>query len=235
LELLKPHAVQAVAAKLFARLHAINKAEVKKAELDPLKAAVQYRILLPDVEEATVRSLMQWIYRGLLSYEDSEQLFAVQKLASQLGVEALARVCLNQLYNAATDSLQRTSNEGVSLQTLLGHGQDAVTDDIVRVVFEHAVKEETTPQQLKGLIVNALATSLDTELWQHVKDRINHGMALQVIEAMVELRQHVKTETYDRDSIKSEGEDASSASSLLAVPVDDKKPSNVGEQDEARI
>jgi hypothetical protein len=80
----------------------------------------------------------------------------------------------------------------------LGYGPDAATDDIVGVVFKHAVKNENTPKQLKSLVVDTLAAMLDPDLWQHVKDLVNHGMALQVIEAMIELRQHVKPETDDQ-------------------------------------
>jgi hypothetical protein len=230
LEILKPHAVQAVASQLFVRLHAINKAEVKKAEQDPLRAAAQHRLVLPDVEEATVRLFIQWIYRGTLSYKGSEQLYSILKLATELGVDALASICLNKVYKAANDSLLHASAHGVSLRTLLGYGPDAATDDIVGVVFKHVVKDENTPKQLKSLVVDTLAAMLDYDLWQHVKDLVNHGMALQVIEAMVELRQRVKLETNDQEEgIKSESEGVSSTSMQSTVTVDDERPSDVDE------
>jgi hypothetical protein len=233
LELLKPLAVQAVAAKLYARLHDINKAEVRKAEKDPLKAAAQHRLLLPDVEEATVRCFMQWVYNKTISYKDYEQLYSILKLATQLGVDELASICLNQLYTAANDSLLYASTHGVSLQTQLGYGPDAATDDIVGVVFKHAVKDENTPKQLKNLVIDTLAAGLNTELWMHVKDLVNHGMALQVIEAMINLRQYVKLETDDQESIKSESEDTSGTSIQSNVPADDEETSHVDEHDGA--
>lgn len=229
LELLKPLAVQSVAAKLYARLHAIHKSEVKKAAKDPLKAAAQHRILLPDVDESTVRCFMEWIYHAKFMTKGYEQLYSVLKLATQLGVDELASNCLNQLYTAANDSLLYSSTHGVLLQTQLGYGPDADTDDVVGVVFKHAVKDENTPPKLKNLVVDTLAAGLNTELWMHVKDLVNHGMALQVIEAMIDLRQYVKLESDDPESIKSESEEASGGSTQSSVPVDDEKTSHVGE------
>ncbi|KAL1792430.1 hypothetical protein ACET3X_008937 [Alternaria dauci] len=236
LDLLKPHAVQAVVSKLFERLHAIQKSEVKKAERDALKAAAQYRLILPDVEGATVRCFMQWIYRARSMYADSEQLYSVFTLARRLGLDELASICLNQLYNAATDSLMHSDDHGIPLQTLLGYGPDVATDDIVGVVFKHAFKDEDAPKQLKSLVVDTLAASLNPELWQHVKDLINHGMALQVIEAMVGLRQHVKWEADDQEEgVEFKSDIASSASTQSIVPVDDEKISRVGGNDEKQV
>jgi hypothetical protein len=227
LELLKPQALQAVAAKLFARLHAINKTETRKAEEDPLKAAVQYRIILPDVEEATLRSLMQYIYRGSVQSEGSEQVYAVMKLAEQLGVDTLATKCLNALYSTANTSLKRAIADGISLQTLLGYSSDAAPDDIVGVVFKHAIKDKDAPKELKGLVIDTLAACLDPELWMHIRSLVSHEMALQIIEAMVGNRQHVKFEMGDDDSIKSERQDVSSAAIPSNMPIDsDEKPSD---------
>jgi hypothetical protein len=68
------------------------------------------------------------------------------------------------------------------------------------VVFKHAIKDKTTPRRLLSLVVDTLAVSLDMQLWLQVKDLVGHGMALQVIEAMI-ARQQVKTELYDKASI----------------------------------
>jgi hypothetical protein len=112
-------------------------------------------------------------------------------------------------------------NHGVPIQTLLGYGPGVATDGSFGVVFKHAVKEDDTPKQLKSLVVDTLAATLDPELWQHMKGLINHSMALQVIEAMIELRQHVKLETDDQGGgVKSEREDAISAFTQSNIPVD---------------
>ncbi|KAI4943367.1 hypothetical protein J4E91_009566 [Alternaria rosae] len=236
LELLKPQAVQAVAAALFARLHLINKQENRNAEKDPSKAAAQHRIILPDVEESTVRTLMQWMYQNTFPLLGTEQTYAVMKLAQQIGVDALAVQCRKALYNVTNASLRSADADGISFQALLGYGSEAVKDDIVRVVFKHAIKDESTPKELKSLIIDSLAGYLDPDLWHHVKGLISHRTALQIIEAMVNLRQLVKIEMDGQDSIKSESQDASSTdvSEIMAID-EDKKPVHVKEQDEAQI
>ena len=59
LALLKPRGVQVVAEKLFARLYLIKKKEGTRAEKEPVRAAAYQRLLLPGVDETTVRSLVQ--------------------------------------------------------------------------------------------------------------------------------------------------------------------------------
>ncbi|KAI4701873.1 hypothetical protein J4E89_010564 [Alternaria sp. Ai002NY15] len=236
LDLLKPHAVHTVAAKLFTYVHRINKAEIRKAEEDILKATAQHRIILPGVDESTVRALMQWIYQGPQPFEGSEQTYAVMKLAERLGVDVLATKCCDALFKATNASIECADADGVSFQTLIGYGTEPAADDIVKVAFQHAMKDGTAPKELKSLIIDALAGYLDTELWQHVKGQINHGTALQIIESMISLRPLVKTEMDGQDSIKSESQEASSASTPEDMQVDeDKKPIHVKEQNENQV
>ena len=236
LDLLKPHAVHTVAAKLFTYVHRINKAEIRKAEEDILKATAQHRIILPGVDESTVRALMQWIYQGPQPFEGSEQTYAVMKLAEKLGVDALATRCSYALFNATNASIERADADGTSFQTLIGYGTEPAADDIVKVAFQHAMKDGTAPKELKSLIIDALAGYLDTELWQHVKGQINHRTALQIIESMISLRPLVKTEMDGQDSIKSESQELSSASTPESMEVDeDKKPIHVKEQNENHV
>ena len=236
LDLLKPHAVHAVAAKLFTYVHRINKAEIRKAEEDILKATAQHRIILPGVDESTVRALMQWIYQGPQPFEGSEQTYAVMKLAERLGVDVLATKCCDALFKATNASIECADADGTSFQTLIGYGTKPAADDIVRVVYEHAMKDGNAPEKLKTLIIDALAGYLDPELWQHVKGRISHKTALQIIEAMVEMRPLVKTEMDGQDSIKSESQEISSASTPVDMEVDeDKKPIHVKEQNENHV
>jgi len=236
LELLKPQAVYTVASLLFARLHAINKTEIQKAKGDPLKAAAQHRIILPDVEESTVRALMEWMYQRRFPLMGTEQTYAVMKLAQQIGIEVLADQCRTAIFNATNISIERADADGTSFQTLIGYGTKPAADDIVAVVFNHAMKDESTPQDLKGLVIDSLAGYLDIELWQHVKSQINHRTALEIIQAMVKLRQIVKTEMDGQDSIKSESQEASSTDVSENMEVDeDKKPIHVKEQNEKHV
>ena len=231
LELLKPQAVHAVASLLFARLHAIRKSESQKAKSEPLKAAAQHRIILPDVEESTVRTLMEWMYQRKYPLMETEQTYAVMKLAQQIGVVVLAEECRTGLFNVTNATIERADADGTSFQTLIGYGTKPAADDIVAVVFNHAMKDESTPQDLKGLVIDSLAGYLDIELWQHVKSQINHRTALEIIQAMVKLRQIVKIEMDGQDSIKSESQEISSASTPEDMEVDeDKKPIHVKEQ-----
>ncbi|KAI4613538.1 uncharacterized protein J4E87_009839 [Alternaria ethzedia] len=236
LENLKPQAVHAVASLLFARLHAINKAEIRYAEKDALKAAAQHRIILPDVEESTVRALMEWMYQRKFPLMETEQTYAVMKLAQQIGVGVLATECHTALFSATNASIERADADGTSFQTLLGYGTKPAADDIIEVVFQHAMKDENAPKDLKGLVIDALAGYLDPELWQHVKGQINHRTALQIIESMVSLRALVKIEMDGQDSIKSESQELSSASTPENMEVDgDKKPIHVKEQNETHV
>jgi len=236
LEILKPRAVHEVVAKLFTVVHRINRSEIRKAEEDIYKATAQHRIILPGVDESTVRALMQWIYQKTLPFEGSEQTYAVMNLAERLGVDVLATKCRDALCHVTNASIERADADGTSFQTLIGYGTKPAADDIVRVVFEHAMTDETAPRELRSLIIDALAGYLDLGLWQHVKGQIKHLTALQLIESMVRLRPLVKTEMDGQDSIKSESQEVSSTDVSGNMEVDeDKKPIHVKEQNENHV
>lgn len=75
LQLLTTKAVLAVAERLSIRLRDIKIKERKAAETSVLKAAAQRRIIVPNADSRTVRSLVQWLYsQGALSYENPEHL-----------------------------------------------------------------------------------------------------------------------------------------------------------------
>jgi hypothetical protein len=205
LALLKPRGVQVVAEKLFARLYLIKKKEGTRAEKEPVRAAAYQRLLLPDVDETAVRYLVHYIYRGTVHYQGVEQLYAVMELAGRLGVEALFETCLTKLCTAATDNIENAIVNAIPLRSLLGYGPGP-TDDVVDVVFKHVIKDPNAPRRLQDLVTDTFAACLDKELWMQVKPLVSHGMAIQVIEAMIDRRQ-IKTELYDQASIKSESED----------------------------
>jgi hypothetical protein len=206
LALLEPRVVQLVAEKLFAKLHQVKKKEAVRAEKDSTRAAAYQRLLLPGVEEATVRSLVQWIHQETLHYEDFEQLCTVMGLAAKLGVAALHEICLTTLYTSASENIQNALVNGMPLHSLLGYGPGP-TDDVVGVVFKHVIKDQNTLKRLQDLVIGSFAACLDQELWLQVAPLVTHGMALQLIKAMIDQKQ-VKTELYDQAIIKSESEEA---------------------------
>lgn len=67
--------VLAVAQRLSEKLRHIKHEENEVSKSSFLKAAAQRRIILPNVEDRVIRSLVQWIYcQGTLTYEDAEHL-----------------------------------------------------------------------------------------------------------------------------------------------------------------
>ncbi|EDU44852.1 BTB domain containing protein [Pyrenophora tritici-repentis] len=182
---IKSRGVQTIVEKLYVLIHQITKKEEKRALKEKLRAAAQHRLLLPDVDSEIVAILMQWIYHGALHYQDAEQLYAVLRLAIMLGVDALAEICLTKLYDAASESIEDASNSGVKLQTLLGFGPDSV-DHALGVVFKNVINDRRTPKRLRDLVIDALAASLDKELFTKIKDLISKEMALEIIEAMID-------------------------------------------------
>ncbi|KAF7452645.1 hypothetical protein A1F99_044230 [Pyrenophora tritici-repentis] len=145
---------------------------------------------------------MQWIYHGALHYQDAEQLYAVLRLAIMLGVDALAEICLTKLYDAASESIEDASNSGVKLQTLLGFGPDSV-DHALGVVFKNVINDRRTPKRLRDLVIDTLAASLDKELFTKIKDLISKEMALEIIEAMIDNSEQMKSEVC-KDEVKTE-------------------------------
>lgn len=205
---LKSRGVQTVAESLFVKIHQITKKEEKRALDEEVRAAAQHRLLLPGVDEEIVRSLMQWIYQGTLLYEDVEQLYAIYQLSHALGIEALTETCLTKLYEAAINSIQDASNVGVSLQALLGYGPQRV-DSVFGVIFKHVIQDKRAPRRLHDLVLDTLAAGLDTELWKDIRGLLNHKMALEIIEAMLEHGQQMKSEVDDQDHIKHENLESS--------------------------
>lgn len=216
---LKSRGVQTVAERLFVKLHQINKKEEKRALDEEIRAAAQHRLLLPGVDEKIVRSLMQWIYQGTLHYHDVEQLYAMLQLSHVFGIEALTEICLAKLYNAANDSIQCASDTGVGLQALLGYGPDSV-DSVFGVIFKHVLQDKFAPRRLHDLVLDTLAAGLDTELWKELKGQLNLEMALEIIEAMLEHGQQIKSELDNHDHIKSE---SLQGSAELSTPSSDNQ------------
>jgi len=75
LQALSARGVLAVAEALSNLLREVKMKERDAAKTDLLKAAAQRRIILPNTQGRTIRSLVHWLYgQGALDYEDPEHL-----------------------------------------------------------------------------------------------------------------------------------------------------------------
>lgn len=208
LDLLDYEGMVNVIERVSSLLGRIKALEREKAKEDALKAMAQKRILLPDVTETSVKSLLAWVYHGELRFEDSEQLYELYDLAAKLRVNALAERCLSQLSSTASDIIHQAHQQGISLSVLLGlpaasNGQDAPGDQLVfqdktvEVIFQRVLKDAKSPMRLVDLVTKILAAGLDLELWAHVQGTMSHAMTLRLVEAMLRQKQ-VKVESLAR-------------------------------------
>jgi hypothetical protein len=198
---LDPEGLLAILDSLSAKLHKFKAKEKESAKKDPIKAAAQRRLILHKEEEGTVQALMVWIYQGRLEYKNADQLYAIFRLADDLGIETLAETCLTRLCDDTSRSLQQARSQNLPLQYLLGYGISAecnetlpsvAIDNVVAIVFKHITKEENTPKRLLQIFVEALAGSLDMELWTLLKEVLSRDKMAALIEAL--LVRQVKTE-----------------------------------------
>ncbi|KAH7337913.1 hypothetical protein BKA66DRAFT_555278 [Pyrenochaeta sp. MPI-SDFR-AT-0127] len=192
LSLLQSRGVRIVAELLFAKLHKITKSENMKAASNPVKAAAQRRIILPEFEATTVQSFIRWIYQGSLTYQNADQLYALLNLSSNISVPSLSELCLQKLHYAAIDTIRLAIANGDRIQALLEFGS-AHTDNALKVVFTNVLKDKDPPKRLLQLVIDTLADNLDMELWAHLRNLIGHELALQLIEVMID-RQQIKAE-----------------------------------------
>lgn len=185
--------------RLGAALSRLKALEKGKGKDDPVKAMAQNRIVLPGVSGAPVKSLVAWIYRGELHYQGAEHLYATYELAIHLQVDALAEKCLSQLFITAFDIIQETSRQGKLLGSLLGFpsageadllGRQRVpSDNTVEVIFKRVLTDPKPPSRLLDLVVNTMASKLDSGLWVQIQDTISHPVALRLIDAMLQQKQ----------------------------------------------
>jgi hypothetical protein len=212
---LTPQGVYGVATAVFAKLHLCAKQVRAAAQQDPVWAAAQRRLLLPEVEDTAVKALVQWIYQGTLCPQDAAHLYALLDLTTKLGVEALSEICLTRLAVGFSDAIQQARSTGIPLHTLLDHGQQPA-NRVVEVVLLNVFKDEGAPTRLLDLVVETLADNLDKILWTQLKDLIGHGMAVRLIDALID-RQHIKVEPFGFKGVKIENGDAATERSLPVV------------------
>jgi hypothetical protein len=186
---------------LSAKLRKLKVREKEIAKKDSLKAAAQRRLILHNENDETVQALLAWIYQERLECRNADHLYAIFRLADELGIEMLADTCLTKLCNDTSSSLQQARLHKLPLQYLLGYGISATSevdypdvpiDNVVAIVFRHMTKDEDTPKQLLRIFVDALAESLDAELWELLRDVLSRDKMAALIEAL--LARQVKTE-----------------------------------------
>lgn len=75
LEALNSKGLRSVAQPLFDQLHEYKHRTLAAAKTAPATAAVQRCLILPNVEERVVKSLMSWLYgQGSLNFDDAQHL-----------------------------------------------------------------------------------------------------------------------------------------------------------------
>jgi hypothetical protein len=65
---------------------------------------------------------------------------------------------------------------------------------MVQVVFSHVLKDRQSPGRLINLVITRLAEHLDLSLWEKLALKVNHGISLLIIQAMLQKRE-VKLES----------------------------------------
>lgn len=195
---------------MSAKLRKLRAQEKENAKKDPIKAAAQGRLILFNEDGKTIQSLMAWLYQQSLNHENADHLYAIYRLAAKLGIEVLAERCLDKLCKDTVDGLEKARSQNLPLQYLLGYGISAkfegkvptmAVDNVVAIVFKHVTKDQDLPERLLQIFVDAMAESLDMELWALLKDVLGRDKMAALIQAMltrqvkIERSTHVKSES----------------------------------------
>lgn len=196
LSCLNSEGVLEVAQEVCIHLQRIKATEKQKAKQSVNKAWAQGRLLLRGASEKSVQLFVHWAYHAALPYDDAEHLYDLWGLATRLKADALAKECLNELNLSAMSSIQNALANGVPLRNLLGLSMDhntpdlqALSDDFVKTIFHHVLKDQTPPPQLSNLVIDTMARHMDFELWAKLEVSISENVALQLIGRMVAYRE----------------------------------------------
>jgi len=147
--------------------------------------------------------------------------YALRALAARMSMTELDDQCLSKLASDTEDAIQRALSQGLTLRQVLGLGDELEEDrqavsNIVQVVFQHVLKDKTSPKRLATLVVKTLAEHLDLGLWAQLETMVNPAMSLRLIKAMLARRQ-VKDEESRDPSVKSESVSTGDESTLFAL------------------
>ncbi|XPS72681.1 hypothetical protein M3J07_004830 [Ascochyta lentis] len=198
----------------------IRAAEMEKGKKDQIRAMAQKRIILRGTSNASIQSLLAWIYQGNLHYKSSEHLYEVYELAIKLRVDALAETCLSQLFNTASDVIHETHCQGVTLDALLGFKSAGeadelqnrvVPDNTVEIIFHHVLTDKNPPARLSDLVVDIMARKMHSKLWAQIQETISRPIALRLVEAMLQLKE-LKAECAEHPGLAIKSEDRHSTS-----------------------
>jgi hypothetical protein len=192
LQVLNSEAIQHVLSELNRTLWNIKQVEARLASTEPLKAAAQRKLLLPDVDLDTIGPLLQWIYQSKLKFRTSAQLCKVYQLAEDLGVTNLAQTCLSMLRTETLSAIQCAASDGMTLRALLYGSQGLSQEDpqntdgslagIVWSVFEFVLQHHDPPMELQRIVIDSLADSADNEL----VDLLAPKMGIQILQQLVQ-------------------------------------------------
>ncbi|KAH7130150.1 hypothetical protein B0J11DRAFT_566233 [Dendryphion nanum] len=181
---------------VFEILRRIKLKEKELATQDRAKAAAQRNIYLPNTEESTLNSVVHWIYRGELRFENASNLCKVQSLAEELSIRDLAESCLSKLYTSARDALKRCYDEGIGIQTLLigSEGTEVLSptslnstqpNNMFHTVFMHALTTENAPDLLQELVADSIAFEGDSGLYDLLEKYIKPSMQSRIVRKLL--------------------------------------------------
>ncbi|KAJ4310578.1 hypothetical protein N0V94_008365 [Neodidymelliopsis sp. IMI 364377] len=199
LALLNSEGALEVAEELCAQLQRVQAMEKQSAKGSANRAMAQRRILLRDVSEKAVSSLVEWAYdqRGL-HYDNAEHLYDLYLLATRLKFDELAEQSLDRLFTQTSSCIDYTLASGLTLRCLLRFGSseeedpmavDPQANDVVATVFRHVLQDQDPPERLLQLVIDTMATYMDSALWAELKPTVSQNIAHQLVGIMVAYRE----------------------------------------------
>jgi hypothetical protein len=199
LALLNSEGALEVAEELCTQLQRVHATEKQSAKSSIGKAMAQRRILLRDVSEKAVSSLVEWACdQRDLHYDNAEHLYDLYLLATRLKFDELAEQSLDRLFTHTSSCIDYTLASGLTLRCLLWFGSseeedptvaDPQTDDVVATVFRHVLQDQDPPERLLQLVIDVMATCMDSRLWAELKTTVSQNIAHQLVGIMVAHRE----------------------------------------------
>lgn len=116
--------------------------------------------------------MIQWAYKGPLRFVNAEHLCSIYSLATTLGMDELASMCIGQLTSAMHKALDNAKINNISMRNVLEETFSAINresqanllTDIVPAMFWFVLQHKNPPVELKTVILEAIADSADLKL-----------------------------------------------------------------------
>lgn len=181
--------VRALSQKMIGFLDDIRLQESALAYKDPVKAAAQGRIILPNADENTLSRITRWVYNKELFCQDARDLCQIRAVAEELGLIDLAETCLSRLSSSASAEIERAHLEGKDLCSMFSSNTDlkpGAPFSFLWSVFRHVMESDNPPELLQELVVNSLALERDGRLFKFMAKRLNGTMKDRIINALYE-------------------------------------------------